>query len=195
MSPPSEKPRRATYADLEAVPEIKIAELIGGELYTISRLLPRDSLAASGLSRMIGHPLHFDRAGPGGWWILNQVEVHFPDPTEPGAIDALVPNIAGWRRERMPRIPDVAAMTLAPDWICEVVTPATEHLDREVKMPVYAREGVRHAWLLDPVTRMLEVYTLDPAGRWSTPVRYGGGDTVRAIPFDAVELDLSDIWD
>lgn len=195
MIPLDEKPRRATYADLEAVSYIEIAELIGGQLYTISRLWPIHSVAASGLSRRIGHPFHVDRAGPGGWWILDQVEIHFPDPTEPGAIDALVPNIAGWRREEMPTLPDVAAFTVAPDWICEVVSSVTEHLDREVKMPVYEREGVRHAWLLDVVTRTLEVYTLDSTGRYGEPVRHGGAEIVRAAPFEVIELDLADLWD
>ncbi len=118
----------------------------------------------------------------------------FPDPTELGAIDALVPDLTGWRRERMPEVPDVAAFTLAPDWICEVLSKSTEEHDREVKMPVYAREGVRYAWLVDPIAKTLEVYTLCADGRWGEAIRHGGADVVRAAPFDASGLDLSALW-
>jgi Uma2 family endonuclease len=128
--------------------------------------------------------------------ILDEPELHFPDPTvppNPKDFDALVPDLAGWRRERMPVIPDVAAFTLAPDWICEVVSKSTEDHDREVKMPLYAREGVRHAWLLDPVKQTLEVYALDEGGRWGEPSVHRGAEVVRAVPFDAVELALASL--
>ncbi len=126
--------------------------------------------------------------------ILDEPELHFPDPTEPGEIDAVSPDLAGWRRERMPVIPDVAAFTLAPDWICEVVSKSTEKHDREEKMPIYAREGVRHAWLVDPIARTLEVSTLREDGHWGKPVTYSGVETVRAVPFDAIGLELSALW-
>ena len=94
----------------------------------------------------------------------------------------------------MPDLPSTAYFTLAPDWICEVISPSTEAQDREVKMPVYAREGVPHAWLLDPVKRLLEVYTLDASGRYGEPALYRDVEVVRAAPFDAIELDLSALW-
>ena len=150
--------------------------------------------ASSALGVELGGPFDRGRGGPGGWWILDEPELHFPDPTSPGEKDALVPDLAGWRRERLPVLPDVAAFTLAPDWICEVVSKSTEQHDREVKMPVYAREGVRHAWLLDPVAKTLEVYTLSAEGRWGEAVKASGADVVRAVPFEAIGLDLSALW-
>lgn len=194
MGLPAEKMRRATYADLEAVPANKVAELIRGTLYVMPRPAARHARASSALGVELGGPFDRGRGGPGGWWILDEPELHFPDPTSPGDEDALVPDLAGWRRERLPVLPDVAAFTLAPVWICEVVSKSTEQHDREVKMPVYAREGVRHAWLIDPVAKTLEVYTLSTDWIWGEAVRSSGTDTVRAVPFDAVGLDLSALW-
>ena len=194
MGLPAEKMRRATYADLEAVPANKVAELIRGTLYVMPRPAARHARASSALGVELGGPFDRGRGGPGGWWILDEPELHFPDPTSPGDEDALVPDLAGWRRERLPVLPDVAAFTLAPDWICEVLSKSTEQHDREVKMPVYAREGVRHAWLIDPVAKTLEVYTLSAEGIWGEAVRSSGTDVVRAVPFDAVGLDLSALW-
>jgi Uma2 family endonuclease len=187
-------PVRATYADLEAVPSNKVAELIRGTLYVMPRPASPHARASSRLGIKLGGPFDLGERGPGGWVILDEPELHFPDPTAPGEKDALVPDLAGWRRERMPVMPKVAAFTLAPDWICEVLSPSTAEIDREVKMPVYARERVRHAWLIDPIEQVLEVYTLDERGRWSEPVIFRDVELVRALPFDAVELDLSALW-
>ena len=194
MGLPAEKPRRATYADLEAVDPIRVAELIAGILHTFPRPAARHARASSTLGIKLGGPFDLGERGPGGWVILDEPELHFPDPTEPGEIDAVSPDLAGWRRERMPVIPDVAAFTLAPDWICEVLSKSTEKHDRKEKMPIYAREGVRHAWLVDPIARTLEVYTLRDDGHWSKPVTYNGVETVRAVPFDAIGLELSALW-
>ena len=187
-------PRRATYADLEAVPANQVAELIEGSLYVMPRPAPRHTTAASRLTMKIGGPFDLGERGPGGWRILIEPELRFPDPTQPGEFNTLVPDLAGWRRERMPVLPSTAYFTLAPDWVCEVISTSTETHDREVKMPIYAREGVPHAWLLDPVKRLLEVYTLDANRHWSEPVFYRDIEVVRAVPFDAIELDLSALW-
>src|SRR3954471_3647885 len=120
---------RATYADLEAVPSNKVAELIRGALHVMPRPALRHAKASSTLTMEIGSPFQRGRGGPGGWGILAEPELHLPDPTEPGAIDALVPDLAGWRRERMPKVLRVPAFTLAPDWICEVLSPSTEEHD------------------------------------------------------------------
>ena len=194
MGLPAEKMRRATYADLEAVPATKVAELIRGVLYVMPRPASRHARASSALGFELGGPFDRGRGGPGGWWILDQPELHFPDPTSPGEVDALVPDLAGWRRDRLPVLPDVAAFTLAPDWICEVLSKSTEEHDREEKMPVYAREGVKHAWLIDPVAKTLEVYTLSAQGRCGEPAVSSGVEVVRAAPFDAIGLDLSALW-
>ena len=186
-------PPRATYADLVAADPLLIAELIAGTLYTSRRLPPLLSIACMEIFATLFGPLGEKHAGPGGWIFLKAVEVHFPDPTEVGAIDALVPDIGGWTRARVPTVPNVEAMTLAPDWICEVLSPSSQSLDREVKMPIYAREGVRHAWLVDPLAKRLEVYTLDAGGRWSEPVIHQGDEVVHAVPFAAIGLHLSDL--
>ncbi len=193
MGQPAEK-LRATYADLEAVPPNKVAELIGGTLHVMPRPAPRHSNAESGVVEELRAPFQRGRGGPGGWWILAEPELHFPDPTKAGEIDALSPDVAGWRRERMPELPDTAHFALAPDWVCEVLSKSTENFDRDDKMAVYAREGVRHAWLVDPVKRTLEVYVLGPGDVWGEPETYRGSARVRLAPFEALELDLSALW-
>jgi Uma2 family endonuclease len=108
--------------------------------------------------------------------------------------EALIPDLAGWRRERLPELPDTAALSLAPDWVCEVISPSTEALDRALKMGSYAREGVKHLWFVDPRPRLLEVYRLEQ-GRWSHLGAHLGDTRVRAEPFDALELNLSLLWE
>jgi Uma2 family endonuclease len=123
---------------------------------------------------------------PGGWWILHEPELHFGD-------DVLVPDIAGWRRERMPVVPDAAYFDLVPDWVCEVLSPSTGALDRGRKMGVYAREGVRHLWIVDPLAHTVEVYRLED-GRWVVAGTHAGAEPVHAEPFAAVALDLGRWW-
>lgn len=184
MASPARK--RATYDDLLKVPDHLVAEIVDGELHTSPRPASRHAVAASGLGGQIWSPFHRGRGGPGGWWILDEPELHLGE-------DILVPDLAGWRRERMPAIPDAAYFTLAPDWACEVLSPSTERLDRVRKLPVYAREGVRHVWLVNPSARTLEVLRLE-GGRWVVVATHGGDDPVRAEPFDAIELDLGALW-
>lgn len=194
MGYPAGKLRRATYADLEAVPPNKVAELIRGTLHVMPRPAPRHARSSSILGAKLANPFDLGDGGPGGWWILDEPELHFPDPTERGAIDALVPDLAGWRRTRMPELPETAYFALAPDWICEVLSKSTASLDREEKMPIYAREGVAHAWLIDPIARRVEAHTLGDGRRWGEPTFHEGAARVRLPPFDAVELDLSALW-
>jgi Uma2 family endonuclease len=178
--------RRATYEDLRQVPTHLVAEIVDGDLHVSPRPTSRHALAASVLWGDVGPPFHHGRGGPGGWWILFEPELHFGE-------DVLVPDLAGWRRERMPEFPDTAAFTLAPDWVCEVVSPGTERLDRAKKMPVYAREKVSHLWLVNPVARTLEVYRLAES-RWLLLATHEEAQRVRAEPFEAVELDLAPLW-
>jgi len=180
--------RNATYEDLCRVPDRFVAEIVGGDLYTSPRPAAPHALAGSALNQDLG-PFARQRGsggGPGGWWVLYEPEVHL------GA-DVLVPDLAGWRRERMPVMPAVPYFELAPDWVCEVVSPGTARLDRVRKMPVYARERVRHLWLVDPSAQTLEVYRLDGA-RWLLVETCGGAVRVRAEPFDAIEIDLDRWW-
>jgi Uma2 family endonuclease len=194
MGQPAEKRRRATYADLEAVPPLKIAELIRGTLHVFPRPAPRHANAEGGVVDELRGPFQRGRGGPGGWWILPEPELRFPDPEAPGEIEAVAPDVAGWRRERMPELPETAYFALAPDWICEILSPSTAKVDREEKMPLYAREGLPHAWLVDPIARTLEVFTLGPDRRWGPAGVHRDAARVRIPPFDAVELDLSALW-
>jgi Uma2 family endonuclease len=181
--------RRATYEDLLKVPEHMVAEIIDGELYATPRPATPHARAASMMgSDLIGT---FDRppggsGEPGGWWILFEPELHLE-------ADVVVPDLAAWRRERMPQLPNVAAFTQAPDWVCEVVSPTTSGMDRVRKMRIYARERVSHLWLADPVAKTLEVYRLE-AGHWIVAATHIASERVRAEPFGAVELDLSRWW-
>jgi hypothetical protein len=176
----------ATYADLQALPEHVVGEIVAGDLHVSPRPAAPHTVAASRLGGGLSGPFDEGRGGPGGWIILYEPELHLGD-------DVLVPDLAGWRRERMPRPPRTAAFTLAPDWVCEVLCPSTAALDRGIKLPVYGREGVRHIWLMDPEARTLEVFRLEGA-RYVLLVTHTGLARVRAEPFEALELDLSFLW-
>jgi Uma2 family endonuclease len=179
--------RRATYDDLVKVPEPLVAELIEGDLITSPRPAFPHALVASALSMALA-PVHGlpGEARPGGWWILYEPELHLGQ-------DVLVPDIAGWRQSRMPVVPKVAACDQAPDWVCAIISPTTGYVDRTRKMPVYARERVAHLWLVDPGTRTLEVYRRETSG-WLVAATHGGSTTVRAEPFEEVEIDLRRLW-
>jgi len=186
MSGPTTTRRRATYEDLCRVPDFKIAELLDGELIVTPRPALRHARARSGLGGHLWGPFQSGRGGPGGWWILDEPELHLAD-------DIVVPDLAGWRRQRLPAVPDAAYMTLAPDWVCEVISPATERMDRSRKMQIYARDGVTHLWLLDPTVRTLEVLRLED-GRWVFLGTYSDMDVVRVEPFEAIEIELATLW-
>jgi len=176
----------ATYADLRAVPENFVAEILGGELYASPRPIFSHAAVASALDVLLGGPFRFGINGPGGWLIVAEPELHL------GA-DVLVPDLAGWRTERITSEPAAPYPTLAPDWICEVLSPSTEAIDRTKKLKIYARERVGHVWLIAPLLQTLEV--LRPAGRdWALLAKHEGGERVRAEPFQAIELELGRVW-
>ena len=189
MAAPVRNRRDELYEAYLRVPEHQHAEIVNGTLYVMSRPAPRHANAASVLGGDLNGAFQRGRGGPGGWWILDEPELHL-EPKEP-----VIPDLAGWRVERMPALPDTAYFTLVPDWVCEVISGSTERLDRDEKLPYYAKHGVRHAWLLDPVEKRLEVYTLDDDGdRWREVRIHASEKSVRAPPFDAVELDLEALW-
>ena len=194
MGQPAEKLRQATYADLEAVPSHQVAEIINGMLYAMPRPAPPHTNAASALGGELFGPFQRGRGGPGGWWIQDEPELHFPNAAVTVGKDVVVPDLAGWRREHLAKLPATAYFTLAPDWICEVLSPSIEVVDREEKMPIYAREGVRHAWLVDPIARTLEVYTLGDRRRWVAAGVHRDNVLVCVAPLDAIELDLGGLW-
>jgi Uma2 family endonuclease len=175
----------ATYEDLCRVPDHLVAEILDGDLYASPHPALPHVRATSVLLARLGAA--FDLGDkPGGWIMLFAPELHFGN-------DVLVPDIAGWRRERLPSVPNVAYLTLAPDWICEVVSPATEVIDRGQKLRIYTREGVAFAWLVDPLRESLEVLALETGGVRQIEGHHGGFP-VRAHPFDAIELELSALW-
>lgn len=180
--------RRDTYADLAAVPDGFVAEIINGSLWASPRPGSRHARANTVLASELGGPFDRGRGGPGGWIILMEPELHVGDG------EVIVPDMAGWRRERMPELPDAPSFDLAPDWVCEVLSPqSTETRDREEKMPIYAREGVSHLWLVNPTTQTLEAYGLD-CERWVLLGTWSGDKTVRVKPFDAIGLELAALW-
>jgi Uma2 family endonuclease len=176
----------ATYDDLLKLPDHQIGEIVDGDLYASPRPAGRHAGCAVELTVEIGDPFQRGRGGPGGWLFLFEPELHL-------AADVLVPDLAGWRRERLPSVPDVPALTVTPDWVCEILSPSTERLDRVRKLPAYARYGVGHAWLVNPSTRTLEVYRRD-GDHWLLAGTRADDALVRAEPFEAIELDLLRLW-
>ena len=178
--------RRATYRDVIDAPEHMVAEIVDGSLYTHPRPAPPHALASSSLGGELSNPFQRGRGGPGGWWIIDEPELHLGE-------DILVPDLAGWRHERMPEFPDTAFFTLAPDWVCEVLSPSTRDLDRHGKRPVYAREGVGHLWFIDPGARDLEAF--EPReGEWILIATARNDDSVSISPFEAITFPLDALW-
>ena len=177
---------RATYQDVLDAPPHRVAEIVDGVLHTNPRPAMPHARASSSLGVKIGGPFDHDAGGPGGWWIIDEPELHLGE-------DILVPDLAGWRRERMPVYPDAAYCTLAPDWVCEILSPSTRKLDLHGKRPVCAREGVGHLWLVDPTDRTLEAFELRE-GEWVLIATAQDDAPVHIRPFDAVTFSLGDLW-
>ena len=188
MAQPVADPRIELYERYRALPEHLRGEIIEGTLYVLPRPAPAHANAVSVLGGELSGPFQRARGGPGGWWILDEPELHLT-PLEP-----VSPDIAGWRVERMPSLPSTAYFSLAPDWICEVLSKSTESIDRGEKLSLYATHAVRHVWLVDPLAQTLEVRTLGSAGRWREVQVYQGDVSVRVAPFEAIELELSALW-
>jgi Uma2 family endonuclease len=180
--------KAATYADLLALPPELVGQLIDGDLYAMPRPTTGHAGVTSVLGMDLGGPFQRGRGGPGGWWLLDEPELHLGP-------DVLVPDLAGWRVERMPHLPKASEpfISLAPDWVCEVLSPSTASLDRVKKKRVYAREQVSFYWLIDPLARTLEALKLD-GDLWVEVATFQGDDRPRGPPFEAVELELGALW-
>lgn len=176
----------ATYQDVLDAPELLVAEILNGELHLSPRPGGPHAAATSTLGYVLGPPFHLGTTGPGGWIILDEPELHLDQ-------DIVVPDLAGWRRERMAAVPNQAFISIAPDWACEMLSRSTAATDRADKLPLYARAGVQHVWLVDAVQRTLEVLRAH-AGTWLIVAVHRGDAIVRAEPFDAIEIDLSVLW-
>jgi len=179
-------PRQAKYEDLLKVPANRIAEIINGELITQPRPSSPHAMASSAIGGELFGTFQTSKRGPGGWVILDEPELHLRG-------NVLVPDLAGWRRERMPIMPDTPAFDLAPDWVCEVLSPSTEARDRVDKLPIYLREGCTHVWLVQPAGQTLEIYRLD-GPTYRLVGTFSGNVTISPEPFDAVPFDLSALW-
>jgi len=176
------------YDQLCALPEGVTGEILGGQLHSMPRPSGRHGVVERGLGVDLGGPYDFGRGGPGGWWIIGEPEVHFVRDTE-----IAVPDMAGWQRERMPQVPDGHRFEVVPDWVCEILSPSTARKDRFVKLPLYAKYGVAHAWLVDPEAHTLEAFELRQ-GFWLLIATLQDDAAVRVAPFDAIEFSLSDLW-
>ena len=177
---------QATYQDVLDAPPNMVAEIIEGVLHMNPRPASMHAWASTGLGESIGPPFNRGRGGPGGWWIVDEPELHLGE-------DILVPDMAGWRRERMPVYPDVKFFTLVPDWICEILLPSTRALDQGMKRGIYAREGVAHLWFVDPHARTLEAFELHD-GKWVLLETVTGNDPVSVAPFEAISFSLGELW-
>ena len=178
---------RATYQDVLDAPAHQVAEIINGTLHTHPRPAPTHGEASSNLGFELGPPFGRGRGGPGGWRIHFEPELHLGD-------EILVPDLAGWRRERMPELPDTAYFTLAPDWACEVLSASTRRVDLQEKRPAYAREGVAYLWLVDPADRTLEAFELRDE-EWVLIACAKDDEPVSVRPFDAITFSLGDLWE
>ncbi|MFD0936549.1 Uma2 family endonuclease [Methylobacterium trifolii] len=178
--------RLATYADLAAVPDHLVAEIVDGTLETHPRPRPRHAAAAMELATELGPPFARGRGGPGGWIFMVEPELHLGP-------QVVVPDLAGWRRERLPAEPDTAYVETPPDWACEILSPATTRIDRGPKRRIYGEAGIGHLWLLDPGAGVLEAFALTD-GRWLLLGTVQRGETVGLAPFDAVPFPLDDLF-
>lgn len=178
--------RVVTADDLWDVPDGMIGEILAGELVVSPRPAPRHSFAQASLDYEVTGPFQRGRGGPGGWVFLTEPELHLSG-------EVLVPDLAGWRKERLPTLSDEAALTVPPDWVCEILSPRTEARDRGAKARSYAREGVGHYWLVNPGLRTLEVWRLE-GGRWVVVDLFQGTVEIRVEPFEAAPIALGELW-
>ena len=178
--------QESLYQELLALPEHTKGEIIAGRLYVSPKPAGPHILAATNLGGELYQPFQRGHGGPGGWWVLDEPQCYLDR-------DVLVPDLAGWRRTRMPEIPKDHRFEVAPDWVCEIISPGSRKIDRKLKPPVYLRSGVQYLWLLDPVARELEVLRAQ-GGAWVLVDSFYGDDLVRVEPFEAYEIDLLVLW-
>jgi len=176
------------YQHLEALPKHSLGELFDGRLYAQPRPAAPHGYTHSAIGSKLFNPFHDGIGGPGGWWIIDDPEVHLSLDK-----DVTVPDLAGWRHERMRKFPTSHKFEIVPDWICEILSPSTRSIDREIKMPLYARYGVSSVWLVEPIEHVVEAYRLQD-GEWVAVGRYVGTAQAAIPPFDAVLLDLGRLW-
>lgn len=174
------------YQELSNLPENVVGEILDGELIVSPRPSPKHASASSAIGGKLFDPYQSGKRGPGGWWILDEPEVHLKG-------HVFVPDIAGWKKERLPNLPETPYFEITPDWVCEVISPQTARYDRVVKMNLYAQFKIPYYWIVDPIMKTLETYGLE-INRWVLLNTFGQSDQVKALPFVEIEFDLSDLW-
>lgn len=184
---PGLKPRAATYADIEALPENMVGEILYGALHTHPRPAPRLLMATASLLYELGERFDWKCPDPERWLLLREPELHLGP-------HVIVPDLAGWRRERMPKLPETAWFETPPDWICEVLSPSTARVDRTDRLAIYAAFKVAHAWYVDPEQRTLEVFALS-GDKWLIAATFKDADPVTAAPFEAHTFALDGLWE
>ena len=178
---------KATWEDLAGLPEGDRTEVVDGELWTAPSPLPRHGFIEGAVAGFVGMPFQYDPSGPGGWWIVPEIDVELTPH------DVVRPDLSGWRRERMPRFPSERPVRVVPDWVCEIVSPSSARMDRLLKPSLYLRTGVPHFWLVDPDARILEAFEAKD-GAWLRLGGWSDGDVARIAPFDAIELDVGRLF-
>ncbi|MAQ13514.1 MAG: hypothetical protein CMN30_01765 [Sandaracinus sp.] len=186
---PARRRGAATYDDLLALPEDARAEVVRGEVLMSPAPLPRHSKVQRAIARFIGGPFDDDdgRGGPGGWWILLEVDVRLSEH------DIVRPDLAGWRRQRLPKPWDQRPIDVVPDWVCEVLSPSTMRHDRLTKARLYREAGVPSLWLIDPEARLLEAFQLRDES-WVEAARCGDEDTLAIPPFGVIDLEVARLF-
>lgn len=184
MAEPAKK--EATYDDLYSISDNMTGEIIDGELIVTPRPSRKHIYTASALEVKIGAPYQFGEGGPGGWIILVEPEIRF-------STNFLVPDLSGWKRERFPVEEETNWISVAPDWVCEVLSPGTAREDRVKKMSIYASHFVPYYWLIDPSEKILETLKLEE-GKWIITGVFCEGESVRAEPFPEIAVDLGSLW-
>ena len=180
------KPKPATYADIEALPPNMVGEILFGSLVTHPRPARRHAVAASHLGMALGPPFSLGTGGPGGWVIVFEPELHLGP-------HVLVPDIAGWRRERFTETQEGPWFEVVPDWICEVQSPSTRQNDLGPKRRIYATWGVNYLWYVDPAPKSLEVFQRQGES-WLLTHTLIDQEAVSAPPFDAISFPLGQLW-
>ncbi len=176
----------ATYADIEALPPHVVGELLYGSLVTHPRPMLAHAKAQISLAYELEGPFHRGKGGPGGWIFLAEPQLRLGS-------HIAVPDIAGWRSERLVPFPKNASVDIAPDWICEILSDSTERYDRSEKRRIYGEQGVQYLWLLDPRSRVLECFTL-VSKHWMLTHTFNISSPVSAPPFSEISFDLEPIF-
>lgn len=174
---------KATFEDLIRPGEDRSVEIIGGDVVEKTSPTMEHGASQGAVMGFLGRRFVRRPGGrwPGGWWIATEVDVEY-EPHELYRHDTV-----GWRRDRVPERPRGRPIRIRPDWVCEILSPSNEKRDLVDKMRVLRASGVGHYWVVNPEEKILVVHRLEAQG-YLVVLAASSGDTVRAEPFEAVEL-------